>query len=43
MLRKTKHTMTRDFAKGRGELMRMTHPGGRRGGAPHSFRSRGRR
>ena len=33
MLRKTKHTMTRDFAKGRGELMRMTHPGGRRGGA----------
>jgi hypothetical protein len=30
---KTRHTMTRDFAKGRGELMRVTHTGGRRGGA----------
>lgn len=30
---KTKHTMTRDFAKGRGELMQLSHRGGRRGGA----------
>jgi hypothetical protein len=30
---KTKHTMTRDFAKGRGELAEVTRPGTRRGGA----------
>ena len=30
---KEKHTMTRDFAKGRGELMQLSRPGGRRGGA----------